>query len=106
MAIQKILLDDFNPPSVAVKIAKKMKKKRLARNLSQETLSKMSGVSLGSLKRFETKNEISLKHLLRLALSLDALESFHHLFKENTYQSLDEIIQRKKVKERKRGRDV
>ncbi len=101
-----VILDDFNPKSVAKKIAGRMRRRRLLKNLTQETLAKMSGVSLGSVKRFETQYQISLKHLLQLALALDALVEFHNLFPENNYQSVDDIIKIKKVKERKRGRNV
>lgn len=103
---KQIILDDFNPQEIAKKLAKKMRRGRLMHNLTQEALSGMSGVSLGSLKRFENKNEISLKHLLQLALVLDALEGFNHLFPENEYQSIDDIIKKKKFKERKRGRNA
>ncbi len=100
-----IILDDFNPRAISKKIAGKMKRRRLALNLTQENLSKMSGVSLGSLKRFENQYKISLEHLLQLALALDALEGFNNLFSENNYQSIDELIERKKIKERKRARN-
>ena len=61
-----IILDDFNPGAVAKKIAGRMKRYRLLKNLTQEGLAKMSGVSLGSLKRFENQYKISLQHLLKL----------------------------------------
>ena len=80
-----------------------MKNRRLVLNLTQENLSNMSGVSLGSLKRFENKNKISLDHLLQLAVSLDMLDGFHNLFPESDYQSIDEIIKSKKIKVRKRA---
>ncbi len=102
---KNLLLDDFNPQAVAQKIAARMRQRRLQLNLTQESLSRMSGVSLGSLKRFENKFKVSLEHLLQLALALDALDAFHNLFPENDFQSIDEIINKKKSKERKRGRN-
>ena len=51
-----IVLDDFNPRAISKKIAERMKHRRLVLNLTQEKLSGMSGVSLGSLKRFENQN--------------------------------------------------
>jgi len=101
-----IILDDFNPQAIAAKLAIKMRKIRLSQNLTQKTLARRSGVSLGSLKRFENKHKISLEHLLQLALALDALDAFHNLFPENDFQSIDEIINKKKSKERKRGRNA
>ncbi len=106
MAEEIIKLDDFNPHAIARKIAERMRRKRLSLNISQQSLSSRSGVSLGSLKRFENKYEISLKHLLQMALSLDAMSEFNNLFPDYNYSSIDELISLKKSKERERGRDV
>jgi len=100
------VLDDFNPVSIAEKLALKLRKRRLFLNMSQKSLSEKSGVSLGSIKRFEISGEISLKHLLKLALVLDALDEFHNLFPENEYNSIDDILRSRKQKERKRGSNV
>ncbi len=99
------ILDDLNPSAVSRKIADRMRRKRLFLNLTQEKLSQMSGVSLGSLKRFETKYKISLDNLLQLAMALDAMDEFRNLFPEDRYKSIDDVIKSKKVKERKRARN-
>ena len=100
------ILDDFNPVSIAKKLALRLQKRRLFLNMSQKSLSEKSGVSLGSIKRFENSGEISLKHLLKLALVLDAMDEFHDLFPPKEYNSIDDIIRNRKQKERKRGRNV
>ena len=100
------ILDDFNPVSIAKKLAQRLRKRRLFLNMSQKSLSEKSGVSWGSIKRFENSGEISLKHLLKLALALDALDEFHNLFPEKEYNSIDDILKSRKQKERKRGRNV
>ena len=105
IADNDFVLDDFNPASVSKKIAGRMRQRRLLLNLSQEQLSEMSGVSLGSLKRFENKYQISLKHLLQLAMVLDAMNEFHSLFSENRFASIDDVLKSKKAKKRKRARD-
>lgn len=53
---------------------------RRAHGLTQAELAARSGVSLGSLKRFERTGEIALAALLRLAETLDSLGPFHALF--------------------------
>ncbi|MBC8322495.1 MAG: helix-turn-helix transcriptional regulator [Candidatus Marinimicrobia bacterium] len=106
MTIVNFDIDDFNPHAIAENVSKRMRKKRLLLNIAQQSLSEKSGVSLGSIKRFEHKYEISLKHLLRIALVLGSLDEFRQLFPENQYQSVDDIIQNSKVKERQRGRNV
>jgi hypothetical protein len=71
---------------------------------TQTLLAKKAGISLGSLKRFENNYEISLKHLLMLALVLDETEAFHQLFTRKYYQSIDEILKLKDQKKRVRGK--
>ena len=83
-----------------------MKLRRLLQNLTQVSLSQRSGVSLGSLKRFENKYKISLEHLLQIALALDGMEEFNNLFPVNNFNSIDEIIKRKNIKKRKRASGV
>lgn len=92
------------PPEMAEHLAKKAKAKRLSMNLSQQTLAGRSGISYSVLKKFERTGQISLASLLKLALSLDALEDFYGLFdlkKPNDAASLDELFE---DKARKRGR--
>jgi transcriptional regulator with XRE-family HTH domain len=92
------------PFEIKESIVQRAKAKRLFLNLSQRTLSERSGVSLGTLKKFERSGQISLESLLKLALALRALEEFSALFREKKieqYLSLDEILKEKK---RKRGR--
>ena len=90
-------------------IAKKAKSTRLKMRLTQKGLSKRSGVSLGSIKRFEYTGKISLDSLLKIATVLDACDGFDNLFKPKTnvsYNSLDEVLadkNSKNIKEFKRG---
>lgn len=97
-------LNDFNPGAILKNIAARAKRNRLELNLSQNTLASKSGVSLGSLKRFEQTAEISLKNLVMLAVALDAVEEFASLFSGRKYQSIDELLMKDKAKTAKRGR--
>lgn len=106
MTVIELQIDDFNPRAIAEKLSKRMRKKRIALNITQKVLAEKSGISLGSIKRFEHKHEISLKHLLQIALVLGSLDEFHTLFPENKYQSVDDILQQNKVTERRRARNV
>ena len=97
-------LNDFNPAAIAINIAKQFKTRRLELNLTQGALAKKSGISLGSLKRFESKGEISLKHLLMMAVVLNATEEFYLLFSKKQYQNIEEVMTTKKAKTRQRAR--
>lgn len=97
-------LNQFNPQYLAEKIAERAKQRRLELNITQEELAMRSGVSFGSVKRFETMAKISLQHLLMIAVTLDATEDFSNLFSRKNYQSIDEVTNEKKTKTRKRAR--
>ena len=95
-------LEDFNPNYIAKNIALRLKQRRIELNLTQKELSEKSGVSFGSLKRFETKFEISLKNLLMLAVVLNSAEEFKLLFSKQQYRSIDDIVKLKPSKQRVR----
>ena len=80
------------PYEASIKIAEKAKAARKYMKLTQQQLSDKSGVSLGSLKRFERTGEISLSSLLKIALVLDSLKEFERLFDKPEYTSIKEIL--------------
>lgn len=93
-----------NPKEAAVDIARRAKQRRLQMNISQEELAKRSGVSFGSVKRFEQQAEISLKNLLHIAVVLRSLDEFGQLFKSESFRSIDEMLEHNKVNKRERAR--
>ena len=52
-------------------IAQKIVRLRKRKKITQKQLAARSGVSLGSLKRFEQSGEISLQSLPKIAIALD-----------------------------------
>ncbi len=105
MADKINIMDRYNPPVIAALIAAKMKKLRISNNLTQTDLASRSGVSLGSLKRFESTHQVSLQSLLKLAVVLDAMLPFQQLFDKNEFESIDQLITNP-AKDRKRARRV
>ncbi len=103
IADNEFILDAFNPASILKGIALRLRERRLELNLTQKGLASKAGVSLGTLKRFENNQEISLKHLIMIALVLDATEEFEQLFTKRKFESLDEVLKTIKVKKRERG---
>ncbi|WP_430815920.1 helix-turn-helix domain-containing protein [Carboxylicivirga sp. RSCT41] len=69
------------PDSIIKELAKRHKALRKQLKLSQAELAERAGVSLGSLKRFETTAQISLESLLKLANLLNRLSDFDDVFK-------------------------
>lgn len=103
LADNDYLLDTFNPAALARNLASRVKERRLELNMTQKSLAEKAGVSMGSLKRFENSHEISLKHLLMIAVVLDATEEIDHLFIKPQYQSIDEALKVSSFRKRKRG---
>ena len=52
----------------------------------------MSGVSYGSIKRFETTGQISLLSLTKLAIALNEVDEIRNLFTDVPYRSIQEVI--------------
>lgn len=68
------------PKEIRLEIAARAKERRLALNVSQQELAGRSGVSLGSIKRFESSGLIALAALLEISLVLGGLDAFENLF--------------------------
>ena len=90
------------PKSIMEQIKDNFKQKRLSLNLTQEGLANKSGVSLGSVKRFETSGEISFEFLLKIALILNCLDDFKNIAdkKDEQYDSMDDLLKVKPIKKR------
>ena len=88
--------------SVVKKRRKKMrkhkhKKLRKQKGLSQNELAERSGVSLGSLKRFETKGQVSLESLLKLVFVLGRLSDFESVLKpDKDLKHIEKLFDSKK----------
>ena len=85
-------LNQKTPNEFAKNIADKIKEHRKKLKISQEVLAQKSGVSLGSIKRFETKYEISLQSFIKITIALDLDRNLENLFTTKTYTSIDEVI--------------
>jgi len=72
---------DKKPYDFLEDLARKHKLIRKQANITQSELAKRSGVSLGSIKRFELTGQISLESLLKLSYILNHLNDFEAIFK-------------------------
>ena len=57
----------------------------------QKDLAFKSGVSYGSIRKFETTGEISLKSIIQIAKVLNSLEDFNKLFVYTQITNLKDI---------------
>ena len=91
-----------NPQDVMEELRVKFKERRMRMGYTQMECATRSGVSLGSLKRFEHSGQISLESLLKLAYVLECLGDFEEvcLEREEIPRSLDEVFKVKKSSEK------
>lgn len=98
------MISFFSAKELAGRISERAKLRRVQMNITQSMLADRAGVSYGSVKRFEQSGEISLKHLLQIAIVLDAVDEFEALFRTTAYRSVREMVDQKKKKQKKRAR--
>lgn len=79
------------PKEINRGIAKRVRDIRKRRKISQEKLSEKSGVSLGSVKRFEQSGEVSLLSLTKIAIALQMEDEMKSLFAEVPFLTIEEI---------------
>lgn len=77
---------------INTEIAERMVQLRKRKKLSQKSLALRSGVSLGSLKRFEQTGEISLQSLTKIAIALEVEGELEELFSKVPFASIEEVI--------------
>jgi transcriptional regulator with XRE-family HTH domain len=94
----------LNSPSEAMRsVALRAKRARLEQNLTQEGLASRAGVSLGTLKNFETAGKASFETIVKIAFALGAEAEIETLFPSRPITSIDDVIE---AAPRKRGRRI
>lgn len=86
------LFNSRTPNNIAKELVEKIKQHRKKLKISQAQLASKSGVSLGSIKRFESKYEISLNSFIKILIALNLEQDLENLFTQKDYNSIDEVI--------------
>ena len=86
------LFNSKTPNDIAKELIEKIKQHRKKLKISQAQLASKSGVSLGSIKRFESKYEISLNSFIKILIALNLEQDLENLFTQKSYNSIDEVI--------------
>lgn len=84
------------PEEINMKIAAKLRRIRKRLGISQAKLSELSGVSYGSVKRFESSGQISFLSLTKLAIALGTVDEIKALFENTPYRTIEEVINEQK----------
>ena len=90
--MEDFLFNPKTPNDLAKELVEKIKQQRKKLKISQIQLAAKSGVSLGSIKRFESKYEISLNSFIKILIALNLEQDLENLFTQKDYNSIDEVI--------------
>ena len=90
--MNNFLFNPKTPNEIARELVEKIKQYRKKLKISQVQLAAKSGVSLGSIKRFESKYEISLNSFIKILIALNLEQDLENLFTQKNYNSIDEVI--------------
>lgn len=90
--MNNLLFNPKTPNEIAKELVEKIKQHRKKLKISQAQLAIKSGVSLGSIKRFESKYEISLNSFIKILIALNLEKDLENLFTQKNYNSIDEVI--------------
>ncbi len=91
------------PGEMAQFLAAGAKVLRLLEGWTRAALAERAGVSVASLKRFETTGKASLELVLKIAHALGRLDEFDKLLKPPQAQSLADLEKQTTQRLRKRG---
>lgn len=80
------------PSDVIQELAERIKALRKQKKWNQAEMAARSGVSLGSLKRFERTGHISLESLLKLSHTLGRLSDFDSILKASEQSDLNKLF--------------
>ncbi len=81
-----------SPGQTSKSIGQRERALRRQKGITQQELSERSGVTLGTLRRFEQTGQVSLESLVRLAYALGCEDGFESLFSKPAYKSIQEVI--------------
>lgn len=95
---------DTSSELVAI-LADNLQKRRLEKGLSREALTALSGVPTPTIAKFEQKHTISLASFVALAKALGYSKAIKDLLSEPLYNTMEELENINKNKNRKKGRN-
>ena len=101
--LNKYIFDPYPIQITMRRLAENLRARRLEKKFSTKTLSQMSGVSASTIQHFELKHAISLESYAKLAKALGYSEEIMQLLAEPKYDTMEELLEINKNKNRKRG---
>jgi transcriptional regulator with XRE-family HTH domain len=93
---------------MATEFARRLREVRLFQNIKQQDLADQSGLSIATIKNFETGSSISFGNVLRIITALGLTSELENLFliQPQSIADLEKIekLQNKKIRQRARSK--
>ena len=80
------------PYDMAFNAAKRFRELRKAKRITIKALSESSGVPYSTIRRFESKGEISFLSFVKIASAVGEDRAIDELFRNSTPSSIEEVI--------------
>ncbi len=95
----------ITPSKAQNKLAENVRQRRLNMDLTQEGLSKRSGVPLPTLRKFEQKGAVSLESYLKILMVVGGLEKMLDALtiEQQSFSSIDDVLEDDTKPLRQRG---
>ena len=91
--INRIALQFVTYDEKVIEIRDRLIQIRKNYKISQKELAKLSNVSYGSIRRFESTGEISFSSLVKIAVAMRLYDDLDNLFKvKNAYPSIEDLF--------------
>ncbi|MDY0960359.1 helix-turn-helix transcriptional regulator [Sphingomonas sp. CFBP8993] len=90
----------YAPSEISAEIGQKVKRRRLAMNLTQVDAASRAGVSYRTWRRLEAEGKASIDDLVRAAVALRCEQDLFVLFPEPVASSMDALLEQNRMTER------
>jgi transcriptional regulator with XRE-family HTH domain len=91
-------------PEIAKSLAERARTLRLVENISQEEFALRSGISHGSIRRFERGETVSLDNFLRIVSALGRAHELDNFLSFERTLSISKMAELEQASQRKRAR--
>lgn len=101
-------MDVYPPETICRTLGERVRQLRLARNIAQQELAAMAGVSLSTVRRLESGGQATLLTLVQVAQALGAVDGLQELFvlPERSIAELEaaaQAVQRQRARKQGQG---
>lgn len=84
------------PSDIALKLAKRIKRIRKRRKITQKQLAARCNVSYASYRKFEETGMIAFVSFIKVVMELGLINEIDDLFTQPVYLSIDEVLRDRK----------